>query len=81
MDITQLMNQIGAERVNSFFMLVSRFGNDLPPTADVLLDIINSHFLDFSATRREIPLKFEDLKDFLICLKFIRDINLNNKYA
>ncbi|AAS79679.1 p10 [Strawberry pallidosis-associated virus] len=77
MDLESIVNEFGLEDVDRMFQLCNTFNVSNPSLIDVLLGLINDHFLKFR--ERESDLKFDkkEIKVFLSCANYLRQIILS----
>ncbi|QPZ55132.1 ORF4 [Jasmine virus A-1] len=72
MDLQELIELFGSERIEEYLKLYVTFGNTRASLVDILLDIINAYLVSFDATRCEPVIDISQVKDFLVCVVFFR---------
>lgn len=67
MDLTQVINDIGLEKVERYLTIYNR-GRTVPyGNIDTLLNLINQFSVEFDSQRVKLPIERSELKEFLEC--------------
>ncbi|WBP49979.1 P9 [Mulberry crinivirus] len=72
MDLQKLIDEVGLENVERYLKIYIEGIVHPKSSTEFLLNLINSHFLKFDATREETKVQYSELRDFLLCFCFFK---------
>ncbi|ALE18222.1 9.7-kDa protein [Tetterwort vein chlorosis virus] len=77
MDLTELIERYGPDRVEKYFSLYMKSKYQPGGTANLVLDVLNFYLLDLGLEKIDTGIIKEEISDFFFCIyHFYRNLNV-----